>query len=188
MRSRSRFEKRRKKKGFTKKKLTLAVDTLHWASPPTSRSLVSSSGGLAVRFEIGKGGVEERAVRERRASMASTKTKKKLFLLTFDLDGGTGHLARVPSRSCTRHEGGLGEERRGRERASERLRRRAWAQKGNKVLNFDGHRRGSTFRRGKKTLAHFFISFPLFFASVLPYSRALPRHHAIFYLSVRSEA
>ena len=46
--------KKKPTKWKTKKTLTLAVDTLHWASPPTSRSLVSSSGGLAVFLERAK--------------------------------------------------------------------------------------------------------------------------------------
>jgi hypothetical protein len=47
-------------------RLTLAVETLHWASPPTSRSLVSSSGGLAVEIEAYRREEErERSERER---------------------------------------------------------------------------------------------------------------------------
>ena len=47
-RKRSPKRKRNRQNGKQKKLFTFAVDTLHWASPPTSRSLVSSSGGLAV--------------------------------------------------------------------------------------------------------------------------------------------
>ena len=53
-----RRNERKKTDKMKTKKRTFAVDTLHWASPPTSRSLVSSSGGLAVESKVRRRGVE----------------------------------------------------------------------------------------------------------------------------------